>query len=131
MTVADSANDNYVYINVPFAYQAPLSGVEDKSFHKIMWYSKYITFTKKDDERVLLHLEGADYISRLWVNGIYIGEHIGGYNRATFDITNAVKDNEEALVVIRIEDDKACTKPHDIYEDPLYHPFVKGGRYNG
>ena len=33
------------------------------------------------------------------------------YNRATFDITNAVKDNEEALVVIRIEDDKACTKP--------------------
>ena len=103
--------DNYVDINVPFAYQAPLSGVEDKSFHKIMWYSKNVTFSKKDNEHVLLHLEGADYISRLWVNGIYIGEHIGGYNRATFDITNAVKDNEEALVVIRIEDDKACTKP--------------------
>ena len=103
--------DNYVDINVPFAYQAPLSGVEDKSFHKIMWYSKNVTFSKKDNEHVLLHLEGADYISRLWVNGIYIGEHIGGYNRATFDITNAIKDNEEALVVIRIEDDKACTKP--------------------
>ena len=100
-----------VDINVPFAYQAPLSGVEDKSFHKIMWYSKKVVFTKKENEKVLLHLEGADHIARLWVNGIFIGEHVGGYNRAPFDVTNAVKNNEEALVVIRIEDDKTCTKP--------------------
>ena len=100
-----------VDINVPFAYQAPLSGVEDKTFHKIMWYSKKVVFTKNEKEKVLLHLEGADHIARVWVNGIFIGEHVGGYNRATFDVTNAVKNDEEALVVIRIEDDKTCTKP--------------------
>lgn len=27
--------------------------------------------------------------------------------------------------------DKECTKPHDIYNDPLYNPYIPGGRYNG
>ncbi len=103
--------DNCNKINVPFAYQAPVSGIDDKSFHQIMWYSRKVTFRKKENENVLLHLEGADHISRVWCNGVYIGEHVGGYCRATFDLTNAIKDNEEALIVIRMEDDKACTKP--------------------
>ena len=103
--------DTNEQINVPFAYQAPVSGIEDKSFHQIMWYSKKVKFNKKEDETVLIHLEGADYITRLWCNGVYIGQHIGGYSRATFDVSNAVKDGEEALIVIRIDDDKSCLKP--------------------
>ena len=34
-------------INVPFAYQAPVSGIVDKTFHQVMWYSKKVKFTKK------------------------------------------------------------------------------------
>lgn len=98
-------------INVPFAYQAPVSGIVDKTFHQVMWYSKKVKFTKKENENVLIHLEGSDHVTKLWCNGIFVGTHVGGYSRATFDITNAIKNDEEALIVIRIEDDKSCTKP--------------------
>ena len=103
--------DNNQEINVPFAYQAPVSGIEDKTFHQIMWYSKTVKFSKKENEDVLLHLEGADHEAKVWCNGIYVGSHVGGYCRATFDLTNAVEDNKDALIVIRMEDDKSCTKP--------------------
>ena len=47
--------------------------------------------------------------------------------------TTIVDDGDNRFNSIHFEffDDKSCTKPHDIYEDPLYNPFVKGGRYNG
>lgn len=47
--------------------------------------------------------------------------------------TTVVDTSENCFNSIHFEffDDKSCTKPHDIYEDPLYNPFIKGGRYNG
>lgn len=47
--------------------------------------------------------------------------------------TTIVDDGDNRFNSIHFEffNDKACTQPYDIYEDPLYNPFAKGGRYNG
>ena len=79
--------------------------MHDESVHQCVWYSRYIELSKEqiNNKRVLIHFEGSDYITTLWVNDIHIGQHIGGYARFTFDITDAVKENRNTIVV-RVED---------------------------
>ncbi|MDR2536376.1 MAG: glycoside hydrolase family 2, partial [Treponema sp.] len=49
--------------------------------------------------RILLHFEGSDYRTEVWVNGTYTGCHEGGYSRFSFDITDLVQPSENTLTV--------------------------------
>ena len=109
-------------IIVPFAYQTLKSEVNDNTYHKIMWYTKKQLFEIKENERIILNFEGVDYFAKLWVNGIFIGEHKGGYCRFSFDITNAISDKKETIITLRVEDDNDCCKPRG-KQTWLNHPF--------
>ena len=57
-------------IEVPFCFESKLSGIEDTSFHDNMWYHLVIPTPKhKADEDVIIHFEGIDYYSELYING--------------------------------------------------------------
>ena len=91
-------------ILVPFAIEAPLSGVE-KRFGPgdALWYRRIIELEKKMDKRVLLNFEAVDYKSKLWINGKEVGSHIGGNLPFSFDITEAVKSGENEII-LRVTD---------------------------
>ena len=85
-------------ITVPFTYETKLSGIGDPNPHSGVWYSR--TFTAvKNDKRLMLHFEGSDWHTRVFVNGQFAGEHKGGYARFSFDITEWVKDGQNRLTV--------------------------------
>ena len=92
-------------INVPFTYETKLSGIEDETRHDFVWYHRIITVdgTKLEKNRYILHFEGSDFITKVWVNGAYVGDHRGGYARASFDVTELVHDGENELTV-KVED---------------------------
>ena len=92
-------------INVPFTYETKLSGIEDETRHDFVWYHRIITVdgTKLEKNRYILHFEGSDFITKVWVNGAYAGDHRGGYARASFDVTELVHDGENELTV-KVED---------------------------
>lgn len=92
-------------INVPFTYETKLSGIEDETRHDFVWYHRIITVdgTKLEKNRYILHFEGSDFITKVWVNGAYAGDHRGGYTRASFDVTELVHDGENELTV-KVED---------------------------
>lgn len=92
-------------INVPFTYETKLSGIEDETRHDFVWYHRIITVdgTKLEKNRYILHFEGSDFITKVWVNGAYAGSHRGGYARCSFDVTNLVHDGENELTV-KVED---------------------------
>lgn len=90
-------------IRVPFSYETNLSGIADTDIHPIVWYQRTEKFLHTKEQRVWLWLEGCDYHTILWVNGVHIGEHIGGYSRFGFDITEALIDGN-AKIVIRVHD---------------------------
>lgn len=99
-------------INVPFAYQTPLSEVNDQRFHKTVWYAKKHLFDKPTNgDRVLLNFEGVDHATKLWINGKYADAHVGGYCRFSVDVTDFLKENGEAYIVLKVVDDKRCDKP--------------------
>lgn len=97
-------------IIVPYSYHTKNSGIFDTTSHPYMWYKKQISLESYESKRVLLHFEAVDYECKVFVNGIEVGSHIGGYNRFSFDITNAcvVGDNVITLYVI---DDLSKEKP--------------------
>jgi len=98
-------------IIVPFSYQTNESGITCEAEHEYLWYEREINIQEfKKDERVILNFEGVDYIAKVWVNGLFVGEHKGGYTRFSFDITDYL-DNKVALVVVKAEDKKEATQP--------------------
>lgn len=75
-------------ITVPFAPEAPLSGVGDTDFHQIIHYRRTITVPHEwAGHRVFLHVGAADFHTDVFIDGAYVGSHSGGSAPFTFDIT--------------------------------------------
>jgi len=86
-------------IIVPFAYQAPASGIGTSDYHPVIWYGREFSSPKAWDERTILHFGAVDYEATVWVNGIYVGSHRGGYVPFFFDITDLLQPESNELVV--------------------------------
>ncbi len=89
-------------ILVPFTYETKLSGIGDETEHNYIWYQKTIVIDENYQD-MLLHFEGSDYTTKVWVNGDFVGMHNGGYSRFSFDITNSLQPNEN-IIVVKVED---------------------------
>ncbi len=87
-------------IIVPFSYETEMSGVFDESHHNCVWYSRSFKVQKEDKKRKILHFEGSDYITSVWINGQAVGSHVGGYSRFSFDITEMTVDGDNTVTVM-------------------------------
>ena len=59
-------------IRVPFSYETELSGINRHEWHETVWYAH--TVSAKAGKRAILHIEGADYITTVYVNGAFAGK---------------------------------------------------------
>lgn len=86
-------------ILVPFAIESELSGVERRiSKDDILWYEKKFTLCECfNGKRVRLNFDAVDWQCRVYINGKQIGEHTGGYDPFSFDITDYIVDGENTL----------------------------------
>ncbi|MEI6178481.1 MAG: sugar-binding domain-containing protein [Verrucomicrobiota bacterium] len=90
-------------ILVPFPIESALSGVMKRADR--LWYRR--TFQVPENwhgRRVLLHFQAADWESAVYVNGKLLGEHRGGYDAFSFDITNALKPTGDQELIVRVFD---------------------------
>lgn len=112
-------------ILVPFCIESALSGV-GKSVQPTerLWYRRKFELPELSaGGRLLLHFGAVDWQAMVWVNGELVGEHTGGYDPFTFDITEAVRvgDNEILVAVWDPTDTggqprgKQVLKPHGIW----------------
>ena len=96
-------------IQVPFAPEAPASGVGFTGFFSACWYRRRIDLPKTPEgDRWLLHFGAVDYTATVWLNGMYVAEHEGGNTPFTLDITDWATE-QQCEIVLRAEDD-----PHDL-----------------
>jgi beta-galactosidase/beta-glucuronidase len=91
-------------IIVPFPPESQASGIADPSFHPYLWYRRTFEVQEQDRSgRLLLHFGAVDYRAHVWVNGRLVAMHEGGHTRFSADITSALVDGEQ-IVVVRAED---------------------------
>lgn len=87
-------------ILVPFAIEAPLSGVGRMlAPEEALWYQRTLELTPAADRRTLLHFEAVDYQCTVTLNGKEVGSHTGGCTAFTCDLTEAAKAGANTLVV--------------------------------
>jgi len=96
---APSAFDGKIL--VPFAVESSLSGVQ-KNVGKAneLWYEReFMIPAKWKNNRVILHFGAVDWKTDVWVNNVKVGQHTGGYTPFSFEITAALKNGSNKLMV--------------------------------
>lgn len=64
-----------------------------------VWYQRSFSYQSHANKRVFLYFGAANYLSRVWLNGTKLGEHVGGYTPFNFEVTEQLKDGENSVVV--------------------------------
>ena len=86
-------------IQVPFPVGSELSGVKSKD--RGCWsYSRSFTLPDKPDSRWILHVGACDYEARVYVNGLALSGHRGGYSSFSVDISDACKVGDNSLEIV-------------------------------
>ncbi|HOX36756.1 MAG TPA: glycoside hydrolase family 2 TIM barrel-domain containing protein [Candidatus Brocadiia bacterium] len=99
-------------IIVPFCPESPLSGVGNLDFMKCVWYRRKLRVPSGwKGMRVLLHFGAVDYEARVWVNGKRVGTHKGGNVGFSLDITDALTNGNNELVVCALDDVRTGLQP--------------------
>ncbi|MBP5721130.1 MAG: beta-galactosidase [Bacteroidales bacterium] len=93
-------------ILVPFCAESALSGVQRHvGSANALWYERSFTVPKAwKDRDVLLNFGAVDWKAEVWVNGVRVGEHTGGYAPFSFNITTALKKSGKQTLRIRVWD---------------------------
>jgi len=88
-------------ILVPFPVEAALSGIAQKVTEKQkVWYRRFFSLPAHwRGKKIFLNFEASDWETSVWVNGQLVGTHRGGYDPFQFDISPAVKEGKQELLV--------------------------------
>ncbi|MBQ3079292.1 MAG: beta-galactosidase [Clostridia bacterium] len=99
-------------IIVPFCPESALSGIKNVDFMRAVWYRRSFTLPKAaKGKRVFINFGAVDYECEVWINGVSVGTHRGGYVSFQFEITKALKDGENTIVVCADDDSRNGHQP--------------------
>jgi MFS family permease len=106
-------------ICVPFPPQSVLSHYQGK-------VGKFLTYTKTFNlkawrkslppktpcDRLMLHFGAVDQIAEVWLNDKYLGKHEGGYLPFSFEVTQAIKEDGDNQLVVKVTDTLSKDYPY-------------------
>ncbi|SEW03991.1 Glycosyl hydrolases family 2, TIM barrel domain [Chitinophaga sp. YR573] len=101
-------------ILVPFPLESALSGVKRPLLPtQRLWYKRSIVKPNiKGGKRVLLHFGAVDWQATVYINNKEVGGHTGGYQNFSFDITDALKNGNNDLIVTVYDPTDQGPNPH-------------------
>ena len=93
-------------ILVPYPVESALSGCgwRVEPTNVMVYTRKFFIPSRWKGQRVLLHFGAVDWQASAFVNGKKVGDHKGGYDAFSFDITDAVIFGEEATFSVHATD---------------------------
>ncbi|MCF8347054.1 MAG: beta galactosidase jelly roll domain-containing protein [Bacteroidales bacterium] len=117
-------------ILVPFAIESSLSGVQERvGKDSVIWYQRTFEVPRSwKSEKMLLHFGAVDWRTEVWINGILIGSHEGGYTPFHFDIQPFLNEKGVQTLTVRVWDPtnegpqprgKQVNEPQGIWYTPV------------
>ncbi len=94
-------------ILVPFAIESSLSGVgKTVGADNRLWYRRSFdqTVTRQPGDRIILNFGAVDWQAEVWLNGVKVGSHTGGYTPFSVDVTGPWKDGGRQELVVAVWD---------------------------
>lgn len=97
-------------ILVPFPMESAISGIMSTDHNankgKVFLYSRKFSIpAEMSGKDILLHFGAVDWKCEVYINGTQVGEHKGGFDPFSFNITNALdKNKKEQEVQVFVQD---------------------------
>ncbi|MEA9984647.1 LamG-like jellyroll fold domain-containing protein [Subtercola sp. RTI3] len=102
-------------VTVPYPIESYLSGIERHEDH--MFYKRSISVpadwkvAASGGNRLQLNFGAVDYRATVWLNGVKVGEHTGGYLPFTVDLTDALKSGADQELIVGVTDTTSTDQP--------------------
>ena len=93
----DAAHDDWADIQVPGEWVMQGFQVQPKT--PAAYFRTFILASKPAGQRFKLRFSAVYSLCRVWLNGIEVGGHEGGFVPFEFDVTDAIKAGRNALAV--------------------------------
>ena len=116
-------------ILVPYPVESALSGVKKRiSENESLWYrTEFKLPLSWKNKRIMLNFEASDWKTIIWLDGNKAGEHRGGYDPFSIDITDYVRAGKKHELKVTVWDPaskgsqargKQVAEPHGIWYTP-------------
>jgi beta-galactosidase len=97
----DDSTADWQSVDVPHTYNA-LDGQDGGSnyYQGVAWYRRHLAAPTSDaGARMYLEFDAANSVADVYLNGVYLGQHRGGFARFRFDATHAWVSGDNVLAV--------------------------------
>src|SRR5215813_13082024 len=67
------------------------------------FYRRHFSIDARETGRQLfIHFNGVSAVAEVWVNGVYLGQHRGGFGMFRFEMTSAVRVGGDNILAVRV-----------------------------
>ncbi len=128
MAISDGWTVNGKAIRVPFPPEAESSGFQGEVTDELDYQVKFVLPAGflTEGHRLLLHFGAVDQVAEVFVNGVSVAKHEGGYLPFSADITKAIRYTANELRVLARDTlspsypyGKQSKKPHGMWYTPV------------
>jgi len=110
-------------INVPFCPESSLSGIHHEDFMEAVWYRRQVAIPESwAGKKVLLHFQAVDHDTTVWVNGVEVVRHRGGFTPFTADLEGLAIPGKTITIIVRARDDRRAPQPRG-KQSPLFDNY--------
>ncbi|OMF26749.1 beta-galactosidase [Paenibacillus sp. FSL H8-0548] len=120
----ESYNDeHWGIVNIPHTWNA-IDGANGYEYYQgACWYRKTFAIEPScEGNRLFIEFNGSNSITDVYVNGLHMGQHKGGYSTFRFDITEAVNFGANNVLAVKV-DNKVVD---DVYPQKADFTFYGG-----
>jgi beta-galactosidase len=84
-------------------------------YRGISWYRKHYTIpATMMGKKLYLQFDASAIITDVWVNGMKVGSHSGGYAAFRFDITTVAKVGMDNVIAVKVDNSQAVTSTFNV-----------------
>jgi len=96
-------------VSVPHTWNATDGQNGGANYYRgIGWYRRHYTPpTSLAGRKLWLQFAGANQVADVWINGVHLGQHRGGYARFRFDATSALNLGQDNVIAVKVSNANA------------------------
>jgi beta-glucuronidase len=84
---------------------------EHAHYAGLAWYRRqFVAPAVAQDASLRLRFEAVFYLAHVWLNGVYLGAHEGGYTPFEFDVSDIIKPGAGNLIAVQVDNRRATTR---------------------
>lgn len=85
-------------------------------YEDMVWFRRTIDVEPAAGRRYFLYFEAVNYRAIVWLNGAKLGQHEGGFTPFAFEVTSALKQGSNSLVVSADARHETTSVPNEVYD---------------